>query len=246
MGSDTDAGQPHRPDGESVQQAVRQQTAADALRWRQVFRSEERQLGVMRRWLTSLLPDWPARDDALSVANEPALPAMSAEDSCGRRSPGLIPIMLPVRSPRTLTGRRSAKVRRRLPGDSLGFRHGSGEPRCAGGRCPVQVTWSVHRRRRNWPRCCIGWRKPPTQGCPAPLGNPTGPGTRSPAGHRSVSQVPGPSVPGLAPGHGREALVRTTLTAEVDRTSRTGCQTRSRVARGPFRAARAPPLSLLR
>ncbi len=70
MGSDTDAGQPHRPDGEIVQQAVRQQTAADALRWRQVFRGEERQLGVMRRWLTSLLPDWPARDDALSVANE--------------------------------------------------------------------------------------------------------------------------------------------------------------------------------
>jgi len=40
------------------------------LRWRRVFPGEERQLGVMRRWLASLLPDCPARDDLLTVATE--------------------------------------------------------------------------------------------------------------------------------------------------------------------------------
>ena len=32
------------------------------MRWRKVFRGEERQLGAMRRWLASLLPAVPARD----------------------------------------------------------------------------------------------------------------------------------------------------------------------------------------
>jgi hypothetical protein len=41
-----------------------------SLRWRRVFPGEERQLGVMRRWLATLLPECPARDDVLSVANE--------------------------------------------------------------------------------------------------------------------------------------------------------------------------------
>lgn len=40
------------------------------LRWRRVFPGEECQLAVLRRWLASLLPDCPARDDVLSVANE--------------------------------------------------------------------------------------------------------------------------------------------------------------------------------
>ena len=40
------------------------------LRWRRVFPGEERQLGEVRRWLASLLPDCPARDDAASVATE--------------------------------------------------------------------------------------------------------------------------------------------------------------------------------
>ena len=40
------------------------------MRWRQVFPGEERQLGVLRRWLASLLPDCPARDDVASVATE--------------------------------------------------------------------------------------------------------------------------------------------------------------------------------
>ena len=40
------------------------------LRWRRVFPGEERQLGVLRRWLASLLPDCPARDDVTSVATE--------------------------------------------------------------------------------------------------------------------------------------------------------------------------------
>src|ERR1039457_164547 len=40
------------------------------LRWRRVFPGEERQLGVLRRWLASLLPDCPARDDVTSGATE--------------------------------------------------------------------------------------------------------------------------------------------------------------------------------
>jgi hypothetical protein len=40
------------------------------MRWRKVFRGEERQLGAMRRWLTSLLPAAPARDDVILVATE--------------------------------------------------------------------------------------------------------------------------------------------------------------------------------
>jgi Histidine kinase-like ATPase domain len=71
MGSDTDADQSHRPDGETSQRAaVRAETTPGALRWRQVFSGEERHLGAMRRWLTSLLPDCPSRDDVLSVATE--------------------------------------------------------------------------------------------------------------------------------------------------------------------------------
>jgi len=40
------------------------------MRWRRVFPGEERQLGVLRRWLESLLPDCAARDDVTSVATE--------------------------------------------------------------------------------------------------------------------------------------------------------------------------------
>jgi hypothetical protein len=40
------------------------------LRWRRIFPGEERQLGLLRRWLASLLPDCPARDDVTSVATE--------------------------------------------------------------------------------------------------------------------------------------------------------------------------------
>jgi anti-sigma regulatory factor (Ser/Thr protein kinase) len=40
------------------------------LRWRRLFPGEERQLAVLRRWLESLLPPCPARDDVLMVASE--------------------------------------------------------------------------------------------------------------------------------------------------------------------------------
>lgn len=40
------------------------------LRWRRVFPGKERELAALRRWLSSLLPDCPARDDVLSVATE--------------------------------------------------------------------------------------------------------------------------------------------------------------------------------
>jgi anti-sigma regulatory factor (Ser/Thr protein kinase) len=40
------------------------------LRWRRVFPGEERQLGVVRRWVESLLPECPARDDVACVVTE--------------------------------------------------------------------------------------------------------------------------------------------------------------------------------
>ena len=43
---------------------------APDLRWRQVFPGHERELSNMRRWLSLLLPDCPARDNVLSVATE--------------------------------------------------------------------------------------------------------------------------------------------------------------------------------
>jgi anti-sigma regulatory factor (Ser/Thr protein kinase) len=43
---------------------------ASALRWRRVFPCDEQQLAVLRRWLESLLPECPARDDVTYVATE--------------------------------------------------------------------------------------------------------------------------------------------------------------------------------
>lgn len=39
-------------------------------RWRRVFPGEERELREVRRWLATLLPDRPERDDVVSVATE--------------------------------------------------------------------------------------------------------------------------------------------------------------------------------
>jgi anti-sigma regulatory factor (Ser/Thr protein kinase) len=39
-------------------------------RWRRVLPGEERQLGVLRRWLAAQLPACPARDDLVAVAHE--------------------------------------------------------------------------------------------------------------------------------------------------------------------------------
>src|SRR5713226_6853778 len=38
--------------------------------WGRVFPGEERQLGMLRRWLAELLPDCPSRDDVASGATE--------------------------------------------------------------------------------------------------------------------------------------------------------------------------------
>src|SRR5258708_1815484 len=46
------------------------------MRWRQVFPGEERELAAMRRWLESLLPNCPARDDVTLVATELATNAI--------------------------------------------------------------------------------------------------------------------------------------------------------------------------
>lgn len=39
-------------------------------RWQRLFRGQESELRQLRRWLTALLPDRPARDDLISVAVE--------------------------------------------------------------------------------------------------------------------------------------------------------------------------------
>lgn len=39
-------------------------------RWRQVLPGRQRELSELRRWLSSLLPECPARDDVISVASE--------------------------------------------------------------------------------------------------------------------------------------------------------------------------------
>jgi hypothetical protein len=39
-------------------------------RWRRLFRGQKSELRQLRRWLTALLPDQPARDDLISVAVE--------------------------------------------------------------------------------------------------------------------------------------------------------------------------------
>jgi Histidine kinase-like ATPase domain len=43
---------------------------AEVWRWRRVFRGDRQELSALRRWLSSLLPECPARDDVLSVATE--------------------------------------------------------------------------------------------------------------------------------------------------------------------------------
>lgn len=44
--------------------------AGSAVRWRRVFPGDQPQLAVLRRWLTSLLPDCLARSDVVCVATE--------------------------------------------------------------------------------------------------------------------------------------------------------------------------------
>ncbi|MDP9850455.1 ATP-binding protein [Streptosporangium lutulentum] len=56
--------------GAMVQGLDRSQPTFDPVRWRQVFPGHELQLRQLRRWLTSLLPNCPARDDLLLVAVE--------------------------------------------------------------------------------------------------------------------------------------------------------------------------------
>src|SRR6266851_5598493 len=46
------------------------EASGPGLRWRRVFPGEERQLGLLRRWLEVLLPECPARGDVAYVATE--------------------------------------------------------------------------------------------------------------------------------------------------------------------------------
>jgi anti-sigma regulatory factor (Ser/Thr protein kinase) len=46
------------------------------MRWRKVYRGDERQLAALRRWLRSLLPEIAPRDDVISAATELATNAI--------------------------------------------------------------------------------------------------------------------------------------------------------------------------
>jgi serine/threonine-protein kinase RsbW len=60
------------PFNTSGQEANRSAPSAPAgvWRWRRVFPGHQRELAGLRRWLSSLLPECPARDDVFSVATE--------------------------------------------------------------------------------------------------------------------------------------------------------------------------------
>jgi len=66
--------------GPGLQRAL--EASEPGLRWRRVFPGEERQLGVLRRWLEALLPECPARGDVASVATE--LGTNAAHTASGR------------------------------------------------------------------------------------------------------------------------------------------------------------------
>ena len=56
--------------GEGTDGDGRPEVRAPALRWRREFPGDNAQIGALRRWLESLLPPCPARDDLVSVAVE--------------------------------------------------------------------------------------------------------------------------------------------------------------------------------
>lgn len=77
MGDNTGAGHRYSLAARASQHAPgRAAPGVNVLRWRQVLRGEERHLAVLRRWLASMLPDCPARDDVTSVAVELASNAL--------------------------------------------------------------------------------------------------------------------------------------------------------------------------
>jgi hypothetical protein len=77
MDHNTGAGHPYPADaGASQRPTAPAAQGVNVLRWRQVLRGEAGQLRVLRRWLVSMLPDCPARDDVISVATELASNAL--------------------------------------------------------------------------------------------------------------------------------------------------------------------------
>jgi anti-sigma regulatory factor (Ser/Thr protein kinase) len=73
MGSHTDADHPPRPNGKGEPGPGHPGPAvapASALRWWQVFGGNASEVAAVRRWLATLLPECPARDDVISVATE--------------------------------------------------------------------------------------------------------------------------------------------------------------------------------
>ena len=56
--------------GEGTDADRRPEARAPTLRWRRAFPGDNAQIGALRRWLESLLPPCPARDDLVNVAVE--------------------------------------------------------------------------------------------------------------------------------------------------------------------------------
>jgi serine/threonine-protein kinase RsbW len=61
-------GGPRRRDNDAAPPA--QARLAPTASWRRTFQGEPQQLGELRRWIASLLPPRPPRDDVISVADE--------------------------------------------------------------------------------------------------------------------------------------------------------------------------------
>jgi Histidine kinase-like ATPase domain len=77
MGSNTGSG-PTRPLANDAGQraGVPPVAAPPGLRWRRILPGEEPKLSELRRWLVTLLPECPSRDDVISVATELASNAL--------------------------------------------------------------------------------------------------------------------------------------------------------------------------
>jgi hypothetical protein len=70
MRSSTGSGHSHPLADEAGSRTEAPPGATQGLRWRRIFPGDERELGMLRRWLAMLLPECPARDDVTAVANE--------------------------------------------------------------------------------------------------------------------------------------------------------------------------------
>ena len=92
--------------------------------WRRIFPGEERQLGMVRRWLATLLPECPARDDVTVVVTELATNAVQHTAS-GRGGWFAVDVALSQRVVRVCVSDRGAREGPRIVADPAD-EHGRG------------------------------------------------------------------------------------------------------------------------